>query len=259
VANPKTKESDYRIAFIDLETAPSLGWVWQKWQTDVIAFEQDWYIMSFSVLWSDRKKPETYCLPDFPLYRKEPENDFELVKKLREVLDSADLIIAHNGDRFDIPKARARLIYHHLPPPSPFKSYDTLLVAKRLFAFTSNKLNDLGVYLDVGEKVETGGFNLWLRCMQGDKASWELMRKYNAQDTLLLKAVYDELKIWDSGHPNITLASNESLRCPACGSSRVQRRGLEYLKSFKVQRFQCTDCHKWSRGKREKLQAQVLA
>jgi hypothetical protein len=59
-----------RILLVDIETAPSLGWVWQKWQTDVIDIERDWYILSISVKWLNEKKIETYALPDFPAYNK---------------------------------------------------------------------------------------------------------------------------------------------------------------------------------------------
>lgn len=251
----------YRIAFVDIETAPSLGWVWQKWQTDVISFEQDWYILSFAVRWASQSKTEVYALPDFNLYKREPENDRDLVKKLWEVLDSADLVVAHNGDSFDLPKARSRFIYHNLPPPSPAKTVDTLRVARKFFAFSSNKLNDLATYLQIGQKVETGGFGLWLGCLNGDRSSWAKMKKYNAQDTVLLEAVYERLRAWDTNQPNVTISSGESHRCPACGSSRVQRRGLEYLKSYQVQRFRCSEpkCGKWSRGRRQRIPAELLS
>lgn len=256
-------EPSYRICYLDIETAPSLGWVWQKYQTDVIAFEADWYILSCSILWNDEKKPQTYCLPDFPGYKKDPENDIHLIEKIREALDAADLVIAHNGDSFDLPKIRARMAFHHLAPPSPFKTYDTLRVARRLFAFTSNKLNDLGVYLQAGEKVPTGGFDLWLRTMRGDKEAWAKMRKYNGQDVILLRNVYNELKIWDPAHPNISLNKNEDLCCPVCGHSKyIERRGFLNLQSFRAQRFICNKkkggCGKWSSGKRERIQVQLL-
>src|ERR1700677_3500546 len=102
-----TNNNNYRILFYDIETAPSLGWVWQKYQTDVISFENDWYMLSFSYKFEGDEKPTTFALPDFKLYKKDPENDYELVKALHKVISQADLVIGHNSDSFDNRKAFA--------------------------------------------------------------------------------------------------------------------------------------------------------
>jgi hypothetical protein len=34
-----------------LETAPNLGYVWGKWEQNVIDFKKSWYVLSFAVLW----------------------------------------------------------------------------------------------------------------------------------------------------------------------------------------------------------------
>ena len=84
-----------KIAYIDIETAPSLGYVWQMWEADVLKIEKEWYIMSFAVKW-DNDKTKCYALPDFKNYKKNPEDDSELVKKLWEVFNDADIVVGHN-------------------------------------------------------------------------------------------------------------------------------------------------------------------
>jgi hypothetical protein len=111
--------------------------------------------------------------------------------------------------------------------------------------------------LGLGHKAETGGFQLWLDCMSGDEKAWRKMRKYNAQDVVLLEKVYDRFKPWHTSHPNIAIKSAE-LRCPACASLNVQRRGYQYLASFKRVRYQCNECAKWSLGAATKLQGEHL-
>src|SRR5690348_8030702 len=113
-------DEQYNIVFLDIETAPIKAYTWAAWDTDIIEIEEDWFIMSFSVLRAGSKKPETYSLPDFSLYEKEPHNDRELAQKLWELLDTSDLVVAHNGDKFDLKKINARLIYHGMTPPSPY-------------------------------------------------------------------------------------------------------------------------------------------
>ena len=44
-----------------------------------------------------------------------------------------------------------------MPPPSPYKTIDTLKIARKYFGFNSSKLDDLGRVLGAGEKVRHGG------------------------------------------------------------------------------------------------------
>jgi DNA polymerase elongation subunit (family B) len=162
-----SKPKSPKILFYDIETSPNLGYVWQKWETDVIQFHTEWEILSFAYKFQGDKSVKCVTRKDFL-----DKTDKSLVKKLQEVMDSADIIVAHNGDQFDIKKSTARMIFHGLGPTKIIKSIDTKKIAKKYFAFNSNSLNDLGEYLGLGKKVKTGGFELWLGCMSGDKRSW---------------------------------------------------------------------------------------
>ena len=94
-----------KIVFVDIETAPSLGWTWgPKWETSIIDFKTNWYILSFSYKMAGEKKVHTRCLCDYPGYKKDLENDKELVKDLWCIFDEADIIVGHNLDKFDIKK-----------------------------------------------------------------------------------------------------------------------------------------------------------
>ena len=232
----------------DIETAPNLGWVWGKWEQNVIATEQEWYMLSFAAKWLGERKIYSYSLPDFKGYRKDPQNDRALVLRLWKMLDDADVVVAHNGDKFDIRKANARFLVHGFSPPAPYLSIDTLKVARAKFKFDSNRLDDLGEYLNLGRKMSTGGFQLWLKCMQGDLAAWKQMVKYNRQDVRLLEKVYLHLRPWMTNHPNINLVDTKENACPTCGSDNIQKRGHSFTRVNKFQRYQCMDCGSWSRG-----------
>jgi DNA polymerase elongation subunit (family B) len=241
-----------KVLIFDIETAPSLGWVWGKFDQDVISFENHWYMLSFAAKWLDSNKIMSYSLPDFPGYEKDMENDKNLVKKLWELLNEADVVIAHNGDKFDIRKSNARFLVHGFKPPSPYKTIDTLKIARKNFAFDSNRLDDLGKVLGLGEKVSTGGFKLWEQCMKGNEKAWNKMKKYNKQDVLLLEKVYKALRPWSKSHPRVTEESENVCHC--CGSQNVQLRGFNYTKFNKFQRFMCKDCGSWTQGHPLKLQ-----
>lgn len=233
-----------KILLLDIERSPNLGYIWGKYEQNVLAFKKEGYLLSFAYKWLDKKLTHAHALPDYPLYKKDRENDRELAWELWKVLEEADIVVAHNGDNFDIKIANALFVGHGFVPPSPFRTVDTLKVARRYFKFNSNKLDDLGAYLGLGEKTETGGFKLWSECMAGDKKAWRLMVKYNKQDITLLEGVYYRLLPWMT-HPN--LLGNDA--CPNCGSHRVQKRGIHRTISCAKQKYQCQECGKWSLGK----------
>ena len=178
-----------------METAPSLGWVWQKYETDVIAFVSEWYILSYSAKWLNGLHI-TKGLPNYQGYKPHQPNDEKLVKDIWKLLNEAEIIIGHNLDRFDLRKAQARFAFWGLPPPKPYLTIDTLKIARKHFAFNSNKLDDLGEYLRLGRKVKHQGFELWEKCMAGDRHAWKKMLSYNRMDVILLERVFNYFKPW---------------------------------------------------------------
>jgi hypothetical protein len=237
-----------RIAFIDIETSPIIGAVWTMFDTNVIWTERDTYIMCFAVRWNDEKRTRTYALPDYKRYTRDRHDDKDLCKDLFKVLDRADIVVAHNGDAFDIKKINSRLLVHGYKPPSPYKTIDTLKFARRTFKFDSNKLDNLGRYLGEGRKLPHTGAALWRGCLAGDARSWKVMRKYNGQDVDLLAGVYERLKAWAPSHPDLRVW-DDCTGCPTCKSTNVQRRGFNVAKTRKSERFQCQDCGAWFSGK----------
>lgn len=234
-----------KTLLFDIETAPSLGWVWGKYQQDVIAFDQNWYMLCWSAKWLDSSKIITKALPDYKGYKKNPEDDKALCIDLWNLIDEADIIIGHNCDEFDLKKANARFVINELEPPSPYRTIDTYKVARKHFAFESNKLDDLGKMLKVGQKLSTGGFSLWKGCMSGDLNSWKTMKQYNKQDVILLEDVYYKLRSWNKNAPRI---NEDTSACYCCGSINTQRRGFNYTKAKKFHRIFCKDCSSWSQG-----------
>lgn len=238
------------ILLLDIETAPSLGYVWGKWEQDVIDFKKSWYVLSFAVKWLGDKKTQTFALPDYPKFKTNKEDDADLMRELWGFLDKADIVVAHNGDKFDLLKANARFIAHGMTPPSPYFSVDTLKLARTYFKFDSNRLNDLAKYLGVGAKLPTTGANLWFGCMQGDEKSWKRMRRYNAHDVDLLEQVYLKLRPWAKRHPNMSYFNRRELNCPVCESPDTKRSGWRYLRCSKKQRRTCLECgHRFDLGK----------
>ena len=198
-------------------------------------------MLSFAYKWLGEKKIHVHSLNDYTGYKLHRESDKLLVIDLWELLDHADIAVGHNADRFDLRKSNARFIAHGLAPPSPYKSIDTLKIARKHFKFDSNRLDDLGAYLGVGRKLPHTGKHLWLGCMNGDAKAWRTMRRYNAQDVALLERVYLKLRPWSSSHPNLNLYTRASA-CQVCQSPQIIRNGRRVLRSGYRQQFRCQSC-----------------
>lgn len=237
-----------RILLFDLETSPNLGYVWGKYEQDVIEYEQEFSIICFSVKWLDGRQ-YTYALPDFKGYKGDPYNDKDLVELLHQYISQADIIVAHNGDKFDVKKMNTRFIYHGLEPPSPYKTVDTLKEARRHFGFNSNRLDDLGNYLGVGRKVQHSGYALWKGCMTGDVKAWRLMKKYNKQDVILLENVYKKLRPWMK-HPNLNTMTGNLDHCPKCDGKKLIRKGYGYSGTNVYQKYKCKQCGGWCQSRK---------
>lgn len=246
------KKSKARILLYDLETSYTVGAVWGLYEQNVAHVLREPYIITVAWKWLGERTTHVVSLPDFPLYKKNKRSDKDLVKHMWNLFDEADIIIAHNGNSFDQKWTYGRFIVHGMVPPSPSLYIDTKLIAKSKFRFNSNKLDDLGKYLGVGRKIDTGGIELWVGCIEDDdKKSWNLMCKYNKQDVVLLEKVYNKLKPYTSSHPNINIINDTLSCCSVCGSTNIQKRGLSITRTSKRQRYQCQECGHWDLGKAE--------
>ena len=234
-----------RILIYDIENSPTLVTTWGLWEQNAIETIEEWYLLSYAYKWLGEKETHVVALNDFKGYSKDKKNDKKLCESLHKLFEEADIVIAHNGDEHDQKKSNVRFVFNGLTPPAPYKSIDTKKVAKRYFKFNSNSLNNLGTFFNLGNKIEHTGISLWRGCMEGDKKSWDLMKKYNKQDVVLLEKVYNKLLPWMTNHPNIALLNGEKEACPNCGGFKLQKRGFSYTRTNKFQRVQCQGCSSW--------------
>lgn len=226
------------ILIFDIESSPNLGYAWGKYEQNILGYVRESYMLCYAYKWYCESETKVVALPDFSSYKRDKANDKALVKSLWDLFNMADVIIAHNGDKFDIKYSNGRFLVHGLTPPTTYKTVDTLKVARSKFKLNSNSLNDLGKILNVGKKVETGGFDLWLDCMAGRKDAWERMKEYNKQDVDLLTLVYEKLRPWVKNHPNI--AEGGINTCPHCQGHKIWKIGADKFST--KQRWRCQGC-----------------
>lgn len=196
-----------RILFLDIETKYMLleGWGLfnQNFSVDQIA--EDWSILSYSAKFADT---------DEVMYSDVTEmTEDELLQELHDLLNEAQFVIAHNGRRFDMKKIRARMITRGFKPHSPVRVIDTLEIAKKEFAFTSNKLLHLTRLLcKKNQKSDHGkfaGHSLWKEFVKGNPEAIAEMREYNQIDVVSLQELYEILAPWSSTLPVFEVYEDE--------------------------------------------------
>jgi DNA polymerase elongation subunit (family B) len=204
---------------------------------------EDWSIICGA--WKTLGSDKTYAVKVDP---KDPRNDYEVVKKLRDVLVDADIIIAHNGDKFDWRKLNARLICHGLDPLPKVPSVDTLKEVRKIAAFSSNRLDFLAKKL-VGEGKLSTGYGLWLDVMKGSRKALNEMVEYCKVDVVRLEQVYLKLRPYMKSHPHVGAIYGEERHhsCPKCGSELLATSKMRYTATGleRIQK-QCTSCHAYS-------------
>lgn len=236
-----------KILLLDIETAPKLVHVWGLFNQNVALNQivKDMYVLNWSARWAGEDYIYSDSLHYHKRYETEPENDIEIIKSVWEMMNEADVIVGHNCDGFDIPTLNGRFIQHGLQPPSSYKSVDTLAIARQKFKFTSNKLDFISRALGVGQKMDTGGFQLWEDIViRKDKKAFDKMVEYCENDVLILEKVYLKLRPWATNHPKMDLLSgNHNVpTCNVCGSNYIHKMGKGVALTGVYQRYKCVDC-----------------
>ncbi len=237
------------ILLWDVETAPIVAAVWGLYNQDIHhdSIIEDWFIICASWKWLHKKKIHSVSLlGDERRFKANHKDDYYVIETLHKILSKADVLVAHNGDAFDLKKFNSRAIYHGFKPIPPPKTVDTLKEARKNFKFTSNRLDYLGQHLGVGKKIDTPK-GLWMRALRGVKSAIKTMVVYCNGDIKILEEIYLKLKPWMANHPNYNVYVNEEdQKCPNCGGYDLRQEGHRFTKTGKKKRFSCRSCGKWS-------------
>ena len=121
-------------------------------------------------------------------------DDREMLVKFAKIANSADEIIAQNGDNFDIKWLRTRCLYHRISVSPKFNTIDTLKMARQGFRFNANRLDYMGKFMGFGGKIHTD-YDMWKDILlKNDQKAMALMVAYCKEDVVLLEKVYNTLQ-----------------------------------------------------------------
>lgn len=237
----KAVNADVKVLIFDIETAPIKALVWSRWKQNIYLEQtiSEWFMLCWAAKWVGGEIMSDCLTPDEAI----GEDDKRITKTLWYLFNEADIIIAHNGSRFDVPKMNSRFAIHGLKPPTPYRQIDTKQVSAKQFGFSSNKLDALAGYFGIRYKDKTD-FELWVRCLKGEQEALDYMRKYNEGDVEILEKVYFKLRPWIKNHPNLSLyIESDEEACPFCGSHNLNETGtFYYTQVSKFSNLRCADC-----------------
>ncbi len=228
-----------RRLFWDIETSPNVVLSWRVGYDLNIAQDniiKERAIICIGYKWEHDKKPQI-------LTWDKNQCDKAMLKKFLKIAEEADEMIAHNGDRFDLPWFKTRCIFHGLKF-EPYKTLDTLKWARRKFLFNSNKMDYLARYLGIGAKIKTE-FGLWKEiCLHDNPKALKSMTKYCKHDVVILQEVWKRLSalVDVRTHAGVVLG-RQKWTCPKDGSRSVQTYGTSVsAKGTNTYKMRCRNC-----------------
>lgn len=231
---------NHKVLIFDVETLPIVAYAWKVWDENISDNQiiKDWCILSWSAKWLHDDKIMSDVLTKREALTR---NDRRIIANFWKLLEEADVVIAHNGKRFDIKKVNTRLWKHKLPKPSSYKVIDTLSSVKSVFSLNHNGQNAIANFLEIDEKLDTD-FELWAACDTGDTDSLNYMVTYNEQDVRMLEEIYLSMRDWIPNHPDLRIYEGVVVGCPVCLSTRSEQIGLYIARAKRYPEHRCLDC-----------------
>jgi hypothetical protein len=227
--------------YLDIETAPNIVWTYAIGYKLNIGYEQiikERSIVCCCYKWEGEDKVHV-------LRWSKNCSDRDIVSAIGKIIDKADEVVAHNGDRFDIKWLRTRALMHGVYFPARIKSIDTLKKARGGFLFNSNRLDYLSKITGGEGKLDYGGIKTLKKIyLENDRKALEDYIEYCKIDVLELERVYKVLHpyIVEQTHIGV-LQGNEKYSCPKCGSNdAIAKAWRVSAAGVKRKRMRCKCC-----------------
>ena len=236
-------KSPVKTLYFDIETTLAKSYHWGQWQQNLSVKQQiqESHMLSHAWAWGDGEVFSSVLTPEEVLNQ----DDERIVYEIWSLLDNCDVVVAHNGKRFDVKKVNGYFLKYGLPKPSSYKVIDTLEIAKKHFNLPFKSLEYLAKFLNVELKQDSGGIQTWIDCDRGDPEALATMEFYNRGDVVTLREIHNKLKGWDNNGVNIALYNdNHDALCTHCGSDDISviTDKFAYTPNRKYQVYRCNNC-----------------
>lgn len=180
---PKVLRTDANILYLDIEVSKSLIYNYGlKVPSKYIGHDnlvKPYYIICWTASYLHL---DTVWSASVNVRDTKDWSDKRILKKLRDLMESADVIAGHNVDAYDIKRINTRLLMNGLEPVTGKRTLDTLKIARQKFAFESNRLDYISQILGFRPKDDISNDD-WLKIVaDADKATLDKILTYNVGD-----------------------------------------------------------------------------
>ena len=229
MSNPHIRKVTKKVQFLDIETSLIEARVFRTGKQNINADQltgttriltvaggsmYDLYTKGEAGIWGHSNHH------NLSTFNEDPLDDTFVLRKIWNILDKADTIVAHNA-RFDKGWLLGRFLELGWKLPSKFSVVCTF---QNLGAFnmTSKKLDELSKNLIGTEKIPTD-ISLWMRCSDGDMSAFEEMLRYNKGDIFdtLFKVYMRTAQYTPESCVDLTDYSVEIPQCKVTGDQLV--------------------------------------
>lgn len=176
----------------------------------------------------------------------------KFLKDVHGLMAAADIIVGHNLDNADVPWLKGDFYFPrighkyrpNLPPLPPFKTVDTLKVARTFKSGAAFKsLNALCEILGIPAKTDVYDREAMNRAVAGSVEDRVRLTEYCAGDVIATQGLYDWFRPHIKNHPALFVDGQSKLTtCRACGAETVPiaKRYVADLFTYSMQR--CVEC-----------------
>jgi len=143
-----------------------------------------------------KKRVKTIRADKFKNWDKHRTNEKEFIQAVSDELDNYDILIFHNGVRFDKRYFNAKSLQYGIKPIFRYKKIiDPIQLAWRHLSLGRNSLAALIDYLQISAKKTPIELHRWLSAAyEGDKKCMDIIAKHCKYDVITLEKVYDKLR-----------------------------------------------------------------
>lgn len=191
---PVTVRTDASILYLDIESSKSLYYSYGARVASGYLRTDDLVREYFIICWSASYLHDDHVWSDsVNIKEAQAWNDGNILQKIHDLMESADIIAGHNVDRFDIRKLNTRFARHGIEPVVGKKTIDTLKIARSKMAFESNKLDYISRFYGFRPKDDITDDD-WRQLLEKpDKALLNKIQTYNIGDVNSGKSVLRKL------------------------------------------------------------------
>lgn len=230
-----------RVLLFDIETSYIVARLWRTGKQYVtheqIVKDQKSGIICISYKWLGERDIHTL---DWGL---NAQNSAKVVEAFSKVVESADVVVGHNADSFDIKHINTQRLLAGQPPIAWPTSEDTLKQLRKHFALPSYRLDYIAKLL-TGSGKSPMNFQDWIDVVEGKSAkALEKMIRYNRRDVDKLSKVFAKVsKFFTPKAHRGLLMGKDRHTCPHCGSVNSRVHDYKTTLTRRYQRRKCMSC-----------------